>query len=153
MSVREGLQFEGALESDCDSLGDSWRPCAAWAPICTVCGNYARRAAAALNEIAGAAQVGVERGGMRQFPLRPNGRRVRDVGLDPFYVANEGGCSGHGRGEAADAVLQIMNIPGRPGPAIIGRIKGDHAGCVELKGGLGGSRIWTALGGTNARIC
>ncbi len=65
-----GSSSKGPLESDCDSLGDLVAPCAAWAAICTVCGTDARRAAAALNEIAGAAQVGVELEDMRQFPWR-----------------------------------------------------------------------------------
>jgi len=156
MSVREGLQFEGALESDCDSL------CELVAAMRRVgahlhCLRDLTRGglAAALNEIAGAARVGVELE-EAAIPVAPQVAGACEMlGLDPFYVANEGRLVAMVAAEAAETILQIMNgHQAAHGPAIIGRITGDHAGCVELKGGLGGSRILDLLSGEQMpRIC
>lgn len=156
MSVREGLQFEGALESDCDSLGDLVAAMRRVGAHLHCLRDLTRGGlAAALNEIAGAAQVGVELE-EAAIPVAPQVAGACEMlGLDPFYVANEGRLAAMVAAEAADAVLQIMNNhPAAHGPAIIGRITGDHAGCVELKGGLGGSRILDLLSGEQMpRIC
>jgi hydrogenase expression/formation protein HypE len=156
MSVREGLQFEGALESDCDCLGDLVAAMRAVGTDLHCLRDLTRGGlAAALNEIATAAQVGVKLE-ETAVPVAPQVAGACEMlGLDPFYVANEGRLVAIVSPEAAEAILEIMkDHPAAPQPAVVGQITSDHAGCVELRGGLGGSRILDLLSGEQMpRIC
>ena len=156
MSVREGLQFEGALESDCDCLGalvSAMRE--AGADLHCLRDLTRGGLAAALNEIASAAQVGVELE-ESAVPVAPQVAGACEMlGLDPLYVANEGRLMAIVSADVAESVLKIMKEhPGAPEPAVIGSISADRPGCVELRGGLGGSRILDLLSGEQMpRIC
>ena len=156
MSVREGLQFEGALESDCDCLGDLVAAMREVGVELHCLRDLTRGGvAAALNEIASAAQVGVE---LKEsaVPVAPQVAGACEMlGLDPFYVANEGRLVAIVSTEAAESVLEIMQKhPAAHGPAIVGTVTSDHPGCVELRGDLGGSRILDLLSGEQMpRIC
>jgi hydrogenase expression/formation protein HypE len=156
MSVREGLQFEGALESDCDCLGNLVAAMREVGSDLHCLRDLTRGGlAAALNEIASAAKVGVE---LQEsaIPVAPQVAGACEMlGLDPFYVANEGRLVAIVSAEAAQAVLEIMQRhPAAPQPTIVGSVTGDHAGCVELRGDLGGSRILDLLSGEQMpRIC
>ncbi len=156
MSVREGLEFEGALESDCDCLGDLVAAMRAVGPELHCLRDLTRGGlAAALNEIAGAAQVGVELDEASVPVAAQVAGACEMLGLDPFYVANEGRLVAIVSSEAAESLVEIMRShPGAPQPAIIGRVCGEHAGCVELHGQLGGRRILDLLSGEQMpRIC
>lgn len=156
MSVREGLQFEGALESDCDCLGDLVAAMRAVGPALHCLRDLTRGGlAAALNEIAGAAQVGVELDEASVPVAAQVAGACEMLGLDPFYVANEGRLVAIVSSEAADSLVEIMRShPAAPQPGIIGRVCGEHAGCVELHGQLGGRRILDLLSGEQMpRIC
>lgn len=156
MSVREGLQFEGALDSDCDCLGDLVAAMREIGADLHCLRDLTRGGlAAALNEIAGAAQVGVELQ-ERAVPVAPQVAGACEMlGLDPFYVANEGRLVAIVAAEAAGTILRIMQAhAASPEPAIVGRVTSDHAGCVELRGELGGNRILDLLSGEQMpRIC
>jgi hydrogenase expression/formation protein HypE len=156
MSVREGLQFEGALESDCDCLGELVGAMRHVGADLHCLRDLTRGGlAAALNEIASAVQVGVELE-ESAIPVRPQVAGACEMlGLDPLYVANEGRLVAIVSAEAADTVLGIMEEHSAAvGPAMIGRVTEDHPGCVELRGGLGGSRILDLLSGEQMpRIC
>ena len=156
MSVREGLEFEGALESDCDCLGSLVAAMREVGSDLHCLRDLTRGGlAAALNEIASAAQVGVELE-ESAIPVAPQVAGACEMlGLDPFYVANEGRLVAIASAEAAEAVLEIMkNHPAAPQPTIVGSVTGDRAGCVELRGDLGGSRILDLLSGEQMpRIC
>ena len=91
MSVREGLGFESELQSDCASLAGLVE---ALAPIGrnVHCLRDLTRGglAAALNEIAIDASVGIE---IQQAAIpisEPVAAACEVLGLDPLYVANEG---------------------------------------------------------------
>ena len=95
MSQREGLEFEGAIESDCASLNTPGRRHARdpiRQPDFLHCLRDPTRGGAAttLNEIAKRANVGML---LREqsIPVRESVRGACEVlGLDPLYVANEG---------------------------------------------------------------
>ena len=156
MSVREGLQFEGALESDCDCL-DALVAAMREVGANLHCLRDLTRGglSAALNEIATAAQVGVE---LKEaaVPVQPQVAGACEMlGLDPFYVANEGRLMAMVSPDAAETVLEIMkDHPAAPQPAVIGTVTDNRPGCVELHGELGGSRILDLLSGEQMpRIC
>jgi hydrogenase expression/formation protein HypE len=168
MSVREGLQFETALESDAASLHQLV------ARILEVGGSgiHVLRdptrggVASALNEIAAQAQVDI-----RLWETRiPIGDAVRGaceiLGLDPLYVANEGKCLVIAAPEVSEAVLEAMRADPLGNEAAIigevvasGRATGDGrhtapGGRVTMRSGIGGWRIVDMLSGEQLpRIC
>jgi len=156
MSVREGLSFEGALESDCCSLtGLVEAMTAAGADVHCLRDLTRGGLAAALNEIAVDAAVGIELEEAAIPVAEPVAGACELLGLDPLYVANEGRLVAFVPAEAADRVLEIMRShPAAPQAAIIGTATAEHPGLVELRGPLGGGRIIDLLSGEQMpRIC
>jgi hydrogenase expression/formation protein HypE len=157
LSVREGLAFEAALESDSAALHDLV------AGILAVAGTRLHvlrdptrgGVASALNEIAGQARVGIR---LWEASI-PIGEAVRGaceiLGLDPLYVANEGKCLAIVAPEAADAVLAAMRAhPLGQEAAIVGQAVADHPGQVTMRSHVGGWRIVDMLSGEQLpRIC
>ncbi len=156
MSVREGLQFGGALASDCDCLGGLVAAMRRVGADLHCLRDLTRGGlAAALNEIAAAVGVGIELE-EASVPVAPQVAGACEMlGLDPLHAANEGRLVAIVAERAADAVLQIMkDHPAAPQPAIVGRVSGDSAGYVEMRGRLGGRRIVDLLSGEQMpRIC
>ena len=113
MSQREGLEFEGAIESDCASLNGL---VAAMLETPSSTGDFIHclrdptrgGAATTLNEIA--KRVKCRHVPARSsIPVRESVRGACEVlGLDPLYVANEGKLLAIVRPEMADAVLRSM---------------------------------------------
>ena len=124
MSVREGLGFEAALESDCASLAGLVE---AMLPAAAICTASATSPAAAwprpLNEIALDAGVGIELDEAAIPVSEPVAGACELLGLDPLYVANEGRLIALAPAAAAAGLLQIMRShpaapqagAGRPG--------------------------------------
>jgi hydrogenase expression/formation protein HypE len=111
--------------------------------------------AATLNEIAKASGVGVEVV-ERSVPVPEAVRNACGfLGLDPWYVANEGKLVAFVAREDADAVLAAMRAhPYGAEAAIVGECVADHAGMVVAKTGLGGTRVVDLpLGEQLPRIC
>jgi hydrogenase expression/formation protein HypE len=157
MSVREGLEFETALESDSAALHGLV------AKVLEVAGDRVHvlrdptrgGVASALNEIAVQAQVGVRLEETR-IPIWEEVRGACEIlGLDPLYVANEGKCLVIVDREAADNVLAAMR--GHPlgqEAAIIGDVVKDHPGKVFMRSRIGGMRVVDVLSGEQLpRIC
>ena len=156
MSVREGLEFEGALESDCASLAGLVEAMLAAGGDVHCLRDLTRGGlAAALNEIARHAQVGIELEEAAIAVAEPVAGACELLGLDPLYVANEGRLVAFVPAEAAEEVLEIMRSHrAAPAPAVIGAVVEAHAGTVELRGLLGGGRIIDLLTGEQMpRIC
>ncbi|MFH1919861.1 MAG: hydrogenase expression/formation protein HypE [Planctomycetota bacterium] len=156
MSVREGLEFEGALESDCASLAGLVEALLRAGSNIHCLRDLTRGGlAAALNEIAGQAQVGIELDEAAIPVAEPVAGACELLGLDPLYVANEGRLVAFLPAEAADRVLAIMQShPASSQPAVVGRVTADHVGIVELRGLLGSGRIVDLLVGAQLpRIC
>lgn len=156
MSVREGLQFETELESDCAPLAELVQALLAAGQEIHCLRDLTRGGlAAALNEIAQDAGLGIELF-EAAIPVCPAVAAACELlGLDPLYAANEGRLVAFVPAEAADRVLQIMQShPDAPQPAVIGRVTREHPGIVELRSVLGGGRVLDLLSGEQMpRIC
>jgi hydrogenase expression/formation protein HypE len=156
MSVREGLEFETALESDCAPLTDLVR-IVLDASAAVRCMRDPTRGglASTLNELATASRVGVTIV-ESAIPLRPEVRSACEVlGLDPLYVASEGKLIVVVPPDDADAVLAAMRKhPLGERAAIIGEVVAAHPGMVTQRSRIGGERIVSMLAGEQLpRIC
>jgi hydrogenase expression/formation protein HypE len=156
MSVREGLAFEGAPESDCAPLAGLVEALAPLGHDLHCLRDPTRGGlAATLNEIALDAGVGIE----LDEPSIPVTQTVSAacelLGLDPLYVANEGRLVAFVARGAVERALEIMRgHPASCGPALIGTVTEAHPGIVEVRGPLGGGRIVDLLSGEQMpRIC
>jgi hydrogenase expression/formation protein HypE len=160
MSQREGLEFEGAIESDCASLNGL---VAAMLATPSPDGDFIHclrdptrgGAATTLNEIAKRAGVGML---LREqsIPVRESVKGACEVlGLDPLYVANEGKLLAIVKPEMAEAVLAQMRAhPLGKDAAIIGQVVADHPGMVLMKTEIGGTRVLDVMFGEQLpRIC
>jgi hydrogenase expression/formation protein HypE len=108
-----------------------------------------------LNEIAKAADVGVlvtE----DDIPVRPEVRGASELlGIDPMYVACEGRLVAVVPGSEADrAVATLRAHPLGGQAAVIGHVRAEQPGIVQLKTAFGGTRIVDLLvGDPLPRIC
>jgi len=157
MMVREGLQFSTDLQSDCAPLNHLIAPLLAACRGAVRCMRDPTRGGlvATLNEWAQAAGVGivVEE---RAIPLREQVRGACEIlGLDPFYVANEGKVVVAVGAEHAEAALSALcaHPLGREA-AIIGQVTADHPRRVIARTPIGAQRILDMLVGEQLpRIC
>ncbi|MDX3073799.1 hydrogenase expression/formation protein HypE [Streptomyces sp. MI02-7b] len=156
MSVREGLEFDVEIESDCAPLNGLVEAMLAVTTDLHVLRDPTRGGlAAALNEIAAASGVGVvvEE---RAVPVpSPVANACAVLGLDPWYAANEGKLVAFVPRAHADAVLAALRAhPLGTRAAVIGECVEDHAGMVVARTGLGGTRVVDLpLGEQLPRIC
>jgi len=157
MSVREGLEFETAIESDSASLNELVDN------VLEVGGEHVHvlrdptrgGVASALNEIAQKAGVGI-RLVEKDIPIQDQVRGACEIlGFDPLYVANEGKCVAIVAAEVADEVLATMRShPLGENAAIIGEVVEDHPRRVFLRSRIGGLRVVDMLSGEQLpRIC
>lgn len=156
MSVREGLQFESAIESDCAPLH---RPVRALldAGVDVHCLRDLTRGglASALNEIAMDGRVGIEIS-EDAVPVHPAVAGACEIlGLDPLYVANEGRFVAFVVRDHAEKALAALRAHAEGANAhAIGHVNDGGAGKVTLKGRLGGTRLLDLLSGEQLpRIC
>ncbi|WP_277349085.1 hydrogenase expression/formation protein HypE [Streptomyces sp. HNM0575] len=156
MSVRDGLEFGVEIESDCAALGGLVESMLAVTPDLHVLRDPTRGGlAAALNEIAVAAAVGVVVN-ERAVPVpEPVANACAVLGLDPMYVANEGKLVAFVPREHAEAVLAAMrDHPLGAEAAVIGECVEPHPGMVVARTGLGGTRVVDLpVGEQLPRIC
>jgi hydrogenase expression/formation protein HypE len=157
MAVREGLEFETEIESDTANLAplvDVLR--AEVGDTIHVLRDPTRGGlASALNEIAGAAGVGVLLQEQALPVPGPVTAACEMLGLDPLYVANEGIMVVIVDQTAADAALEVMRAhPLGAEAANIGAVVADHPGIVAMRTGIGGTRVVDMLPGDQLpRIC
>ncbi|HOA53265.1 MAG TPA: AIR synthase-related protein, partial [Thermogutta sp.] len=109
----------------------------------------------ALNELAQDAHVGFVIDESRITVMPPVASACEMLGLDPLYVANEGRFVAIVSPEAADDLLEVMRGQGEAvGLQIIGEVRAQPAGVVELRTAYGSSRILDWLSGEQMpRIC
>ena len=156
MSVREGLQFKGVLESDCAPLADLVAAMlAAGADIHCLRDLTRGGLAAALNEIALDARVGIEIDESAIPGGRAGGRRLRTAGPRSALRGQRGSAGGlcAGRRGLSGVGSHARSFRGRrSGPDW--RVGASHIGMVELRSRFGGSRIVDLLSGEQMpRIC
>ncbi len=156
LSQREGLGFETDLVSDSAPLDDLVRALLEAAPH-THCLRDPTRGgvAAALNELAAAAGVGVELD-EAAVPIRPAVAAACEMlGFDPLTVANEGKLLAFVPPDEAEAALAALCAhPLGQEAARIGVVTEEHPGRVLVRTGIGGRRILDMpLGELLPRIC
>ena len=156
MSQREGLEFETTIVSDSAALHTLVAALLAAVPDVHVLRDPTRGGvASSLNEIAQDASVGI----VIEEELVPVHAPVRAacelLGLDPFFVANEGKLLAIVPAGDADAALAALR--GHPlgsEAAIIGRVVADHPGMLVGRTGIGARRVITMqIGEQLPRIC
>ena len=157
MSVREGLAFETAVESDSAALnGLVAAILAAGGDAVHVLRDPTRGGvASSLNEIAAAARVGMVIDEAR-IPVLEEVRGACEIlGFDPLYVANEGKRLVIVAAEAGEAVLAAMRShPLGRDAALIGQVVADHPQRVYLRSRISGLRAVDMLSGEQLlRIC
>jgi hydrogenase expression/formation protein HypE len=156
LSVREGLAFESPVESDTAPLAGLVGAMLAASREIHVLRDPTRGGlATALNEIAGAARVGMALS-EAQVPIDDAVRGACELlGLDPLYVANEGRLLAVTPPETAEQVLAAMRAhPSGPEAAMIGEVVADHPGLVVMRSRVGGERVIDLLSGEQLpRIC
>lgn len=156
LSQREGLEFETELVSDSAALNGVVEALLAAAPH-THCLRDPTRGglAAALNELAGTSQVGIEIE-EAAVPVRPAVAAACEMmGFDPLTVANEGKLIAFvPPGEAEGAWEALRAHPLGQEAARIGFVTEEHAGMVLARTGIGGRRVVDMpLGELLPRIC
>jgi hydrogenase expression/formation protein HypE len=156
MAVREGLQFESAIESDSAPVHE---------PVLALLENgieiHCLRdltrggLASALNEIAEAAgvKIAIEE---KSVPVREDVHAACEMlGLDPLHVANEGRFIAFVAAKDAARALEILRQHEvSSSSAIIGQVAEKSAPLVTLKSAIGASRILDMPSGEQLpRIC
>lgn len=143
MSVREGLEFETQITSDTAPLHELVETMLAASQEIHCLRDATRGGlAAALNELAKSSHLGIEFE-EDKVPLKPGVKAASEMlGMDPFYVANEGKLVAMIKDEAADEVLAAMQShPLGQEAVIIGKVVTEHPGMVISRTGIGGSRV------------
>jgi len=157
MSVREGLEFESQIRSDCASLnGLIAEVLQAVGPAVHAMRDPTRGGlASTLNEIAQSSGVGMEID-EPSLPVRPQVQSACELlGLDPVYVANEGKVVFFVAPEAAEQVLQVLHShPLGREAARIGRVTAEHPRMLVARTAMGANRVIpTQIGEQLPRIC
>jgi len=156
MSVREGLQFETNIESDCAPLAKSVAALLENKVYIKCMRDLTRGGlASALNELAGASRLHfvLEED---SIPVSPEVNNACEMlGLDPLLVSNEGAFVIFVPPRDAEKALDILkNDLNWPDAAIIGHVDNDTKDNVTLKTNFGTERIVTMpLGEQLPRIC
>jgi hydrogenase expression/formation protein HypE len=156
MSVREGLEFESPIASDCAPLSGLVADLLAGGVAVHCLRDLTRGGlAAALNEIAAAAGVHI-RVDEAAVPVSDAVRGACEIlGFDPLYVANEGRLAAFVAPEDAGRALAILRArPEGAGAARIGAVQADRPGLVTLRSVIGVDRVLDLLSGEQLpRIC
>jgi hydrogenase expression/formation protein HypE len=157
MSVREGLEFESQIRSDCAALNGMIDAVLDEAGDAVHAMRDPTRGglASTLNEIAQASGVGISID-ERRLPVRTEVQSACELlGLDPVYVANEGKAVFFVAPEAAARVLGILR--GHPlgrDAAVIGQVTAEHKGMLVARTQMGANRVIAQqIGEQLPRIC
>jgi hydrogenase expression/formation protein HypE len=156
MSQREGLEFEGPIESDTAALHSLVQDMLDVSEQIHCLRDPTRGGVATiLNEIAARSQVGMELDG-RSIPVRESVKGACEIlGLDPLYVANEGKLVAVVGPDAAGGVLERMRShPLGRNACCIGHVVAAHPRRVLLRTEIGGTRVLDVMMGEPLpRIC
>jgi len=156
MAVREGLELETAVESDCAPLVEPVQALLD-AGVALHCLRDLTRGglASSLIEIAESAKVSV----LVEEALIAVEENVQGaceiLGFDPLYLANEGRFVAFVAAADADRAVSILKeCAVSAGAAVIGEVSNSPAGLVVLKSRIGTHRVVDMLSGEQLpRIC
>ena len=157
MSVREGLEFESQIRSDCAALNGMIAAVldAAGTQVHAMRDPTRGGLASTLNEIAQSSGVGIAIDEAR-LPVRTEVQSACELlGLDPVYVANEGKAVFFVAADAADFVLATLRAhPLGREAAIIGQVTAEHKGMLVARTAMGANRVIAQqIGEQLPRIC
>ena len=157
MSVREGLEFESPIRSDCAALNGLIAGVLAEVGSAVHAMRDPTRGglASTLNEIACASDVGIVIDETR-LPVRQEVQSACELlGLDPVYVANEGKAVFLVAPEAADKALEALRAhPRGRDAARIGHVTHEHKGLLVARTSMGANRVIPMqIGEQLPRIC
>ncbi len=156
MSVREGLQFESEIRSDCAPLADMVLAMLDDGVRVHCLRDLTRGGlTAALNEIATSAGLAIDID-ESSVPVVEAVRGACEIlGLDPLSVANEGRMVAIVDGDDVNRAIALLskNPHGR-GACQVGRVTSDSPGLVTMKSSIGVRRVLDMLAGDQLpRIC
>lgn len=156
MAVREGLEFESSIESDCAPLADLVGALLNGGVEVHCLRDLTRGGlASALNEIAETSKQSIFID-ESLIPVREDVASACEIlGLDPLYVANEGRLIAFVRPADQDNALRIMR--GHPlgrDARVVGQVDNKASVPVMIKSKIGARRILDMLSGEQLpRIC
>jgi hydrogenase expression/formation protein HypE len=156
MAVREGLEFESTIVSDCAALSDIVLSLLATGVEVRCLRDLTRGGlASALIEIAETSRLHFE---IQEaaIPVQEDVQGACEIlGFDPLYVANEGRFISFIPANEAEQALQAMRAhPLGKQACVIGTVKGDNSGLVTMRSRIGGTRVVDMLSGEQLpRIC
>jgi hydrogenase expression/formation protein HypE len=156
MAVREGLQFESSIESDCAAVaGPALDLLDAGVDVHCMRDLTRGGLASALVEIAEASRLHLA---IREtdIPVREDVRGACEIlGFDPLYVANEGRFVTFVDWRDAERALDVLRRhPVSAGACAIGAVDAAPAGLVTMRSRIGATRIVDMLSGEQLpRIC
>ena len=156
LSQREGLRFDSEIVSDCAPLHDLVAAMLSVTQDIHVLRDPTRGGiASALNEIAEAAKIGIEIDERAIAVPRDVASACEMLGLDPFYVANEGKLIAFAPNGIAPPIVAAMRAhPLGRDAAIIGRAVSAHPGMVIARTSIGATRVVDMMTGEQLpRIC
>ena len=157
MSVREGLEFESQIRSDCAALNGLIANVLDAVGVSVHAMRDPTRGglASTLNEIALASGVGILID-EPSLPVRPEVQSACELlGLDPVYVANEGKVVFFVAPEAAEEVLAVLHAhPLGKDAARIGAVTAEHPRMLVARTAMGANRVIPIqIGEQLPRIC
>ena len=157
MSVREGLEFESQIRSDCAALNGMIANVldAAGGAVHAMRDPTRGGLASTLNEIAASSNVGIAID-ENKLPVRAEVQSACELlGLDPVYVANEGKAVFIVEPEFAEVVLSVLQAhPLGREAAIIGRVTDEHKRMLVARTAMGANRVIAMqIGEQLPRIC
>ena len=156
MAAREGLDWDPPIASDCASLVDLVMTlCEDGMPIHCMRDLTRGGLATALVEIARTANLGISIEEDKVAVSAQVAGACELLGMDPFYVANEGRFLMILPAREADRAVAMMNRhPLGKSAARIGTVTGELPGTVQAATGFGTTRILAMLSGEQLpRIC
>jgi hydrogenase expression/formation protein HypE len=156
MAVREGLEFETQIQSDCAPLNDIVQKIIE-NNIEIHCMRDLTRGglSSALVELAESSELGFSLD-EKSIPVKEDVQGACEIlGFDPMYVANEGRFVLFVPRNQSDKVLDILKSDNSTENASnIGNVNGMNKGIVTMKSKIGASRIVDMLSGEQLpRIC
>jgi hydrogenase expression/formation protein HypE len=156
MAMRQGLEFESAIESDCAPLNGAVQKLLD-GKVAVHCLRDLTRGGlgTTLIEIAEATGLQITIDEMK-IPVRDDVAGACEVlGFDPLYLANEGRMIVFVPESEAGRALELLRTdPHTTGAVEIGRVSEERGGLVKMKSRLGTTRIIDMLSGEQLpRIC